>query len=288
MSGRRSSGPLVARRLVLAALASAPAVAARARTHGPYLGIAPFAGTFRIARAGARLARLLEPCIGVPLAVRTAPDFRRFFHRLLQRRYDLALAPAHFVTAAVRRGYVAVCDLDCGEGIAVIGPIARGRPPDLAEVETSTLALPDPWSLVSLATLEELRRRGLRPAAVRHLRAASYVIDLVEEGIAGLGALPARLYEEEERARGEIPACTEIARFAVPLRKTLLLAPRLYAHRACVYGVTMRAFAAPRPPDLGIAVRRVVDPDPALHARLARLIPVATYGRARAGGRRDG
>lgn len=276
MVDRRATKGGITRRTLLAVALATPALAAAAAGRRPVLGIAPFSGSVRVARGGHRLAGLLEPCAGAPLEVRTAPDFRSFFRRLLQRRYDLALAPAHFAEPAVRHGYVAVCDLDCGDAVVLFGRVEPGTGPDLAGVRHTTLLLPDPLSLVSLATLAELRRRGLEPREVRFVRAMRDVIDLVEEGHAGMGAVPLLLYQEdeaEERARGETPVCVEIARFPVPLRRTLLLAPWLRARGGCLRAAVERAFAEGTAPDFGVSVRRVLDPDPRLHAELARLLP---------------
>lgn len=283
----RPSGPALGRRTLLAAALAALAGVARAESHELRFGVAPFAGTFRLAREGGRLAGLLRPCLDRPVAVRTAPDFHSFLLRLLQRRYDLALAPAHFADPAAQRGYVPVCDLDCGGGIVVFGRVAPGERPDLAEVERARLLLPDPLSLVSLATLAELRRRGLAPKAVHHVRAVRDVVDLVEDGFAEVGAAPLHFYEREEaeeRARGEPPVCVELARFPVPLRKTLLLAPWLAARASCLRAAFARALEGPEPPDLGIAARRVLDPDPALHRELARLLPRDVTGHRRTTG----
>jgi len=265
--------PVLARRTLLAAALAALPVAARAESRALRFGIAPVSDTFRLAREADRLTGPLRACLSAPVVVRTAPDFRTFLVRLLKRHYDLALAPAHFVVAAEKRGYVAVCDLDCGEGIVVFGRVASGKPPDLAEVEQATLLLPDPLSLVSLATLAELRRRGLQPGAIRHLRSQRHVIDRVEDGLAEMGAVAASLYELEEAGeRGERSPCVEIARFPVALRKTILLAPWFTANARCLRAAFARIFEGPEPPDLGIAVRRVLDPDPALYRELARLL----------------
>lgn len=228
MVDAQSPGPGLARRGLLAGALAALSFTAHAGETALRLGVAPFASAWRLAHGGAKLTGALEPCLAAPVAVRTAPDFATFLARLLQRRYDLALAPAHFAAAAVGRDYLPVCDLDCGDGIVVFGRVEPGRAPDLAEVERATLLLPDPLSLVSLATLAELGRRGLAPKSVRHVRAPRDVIDLVEHGVAEVGAAPLRLYEEEEaeeRERGEASVCVEMTRFPVPLRKTLLLAP---------------------------------------------------------------
>ncbi|MDX2103450.1 MAG: PhnD/SsuA/transferrin family substrate-binding protein [Alphaproteobacteria bacterium] len=135
------------------------------------LGVLPNISARIILQTYQPVRAYLEPRVGRPIEVVTAPDFRAFHQRTMAGAYDLVVTAANLGRVAELAGLppaIAIYDPPIPGLLVMYGarPIAS-----VADLAGKTLALANPQSLVALRGLAWLAEQGLDLSSVRQVHA---------------------------------------------------------------------------------------------------------------------
>ncbi len=161
------------------------------------------------------LRQELESRLARPVALYTAPDFRRFYLRSVAGEYDLVLMPAHFARLVqIEAGFIPIAKfIPMQEGVVLVAknsPIKRE-----SDLHGKRIVLVDNLALVTLHAEDWLHARGLTPsdnAFTHHNAAVEAVInghaDAAIVASAPFAAMPREMRDAVRvlAATGKIPS----------------------------------------------------------------------------------
>jgi len=151
--------------MVAALILAMPPGRAAERTEPLELGLLPFASAGTLFKRFAPLREYLEERIGIPVRLKTAPDFATFVSRTGEGRYDVVLTAPHFVLLALDTGRYEVRARyrEPLRAVFLMRSADRGLRP--GGKGCRTVATPPPSAVITLLGKHQLARegRGIRP-----------------------------------------------------------------------------------------------------------------------------
>lgn len=182
------------------------------------LGVAPHTSARVIIEMYQPLRQYLEKALGMPVEVRTAPDFTEFARRAVNQEYDIAVTTGHQARLLqTDAGYQPLLTYKADfKAVALVAKDSSYR--QAADLKGTTALGLSPTSLVTLWGLHWLKQNGLGELPVRYVSAADSVSRQVLAGDAGVAftslanfqKLPAdqqaalRIFAESEPMAGRV------------------------------------------------------------------------------------
>jgi len=178
------------------------------------MGIFPNVSARTILTMYEPLRVFLEKELSQPVHLSTAPDFRTYVERTLNKEYDIAATAPHLVRLAQTKGhYVPMLNYTSEvRGVIVVAKDSSIKKP--SELRGKMIAIPDRFAVISIMGLEFLRDQGLNPDkdvklfAARSHNNAVIAVDHGEAQAAIVGSAAYKQLPKELRSRLRVIAST--------------------------------------------------------------------------------